>query len=60
MENADKTTFGNLKNPHDDFVNYITSIENIFQANFEIAILGSNVCENLLELSSHLLFYSPL
>lgn len=33
-ENAQNDTFGNLCNPHDDFVNLITNIEIIFQRHF--------------------------
>lgn len=58
-ENAERDTFGNLKNPHDDFVNYITSIEYIFQSNFETAILKPNVCGSLLELSAYVPFTRP-
>jgi len=46
-ENADKSTFGNLQMPHDNFYNYIYNLESVFIDNFPILSLEVGVGDKL-------------
>lgn len=58
-ENASKDTYGNLKIPHNDFVDFISHVEFIFRTNFEKFILKNRVCESFLNLISDTKFSHP-
>lgn len=49
-------TFGNLNMPHEDFVIYISSLEIIFQQNFELLAVKNNIVKSFLELSKSVKF----
>lgn len=58
-ENSSKDTFGNLKNPHDSFVDFITNIEVIFQSNFEEFILHPKISESYFSLCQKIPYNHP-
>lgn len=58
-ENGKGDIFGNLNNPHDDFVNFVSNLEIIFQQNFEKFILETDVCKHFFNLCSNLNYFHP-
>lgn len=58
-ETATLDTFGKLQMPHDDFVYYISSMEVLFQNNFESMVVKDNVVENFKLLYSRLIYHHP-
>lgn len=58
-ENASLDTFGNLKIPTDDFVYFISQLENIFQNNFEELSIANDIIKKLIVFSNNILFTPP-
>lgn len=58
-QNTSNDVFGNLRNPHDDFIKFITCIEALFQLNFENFILLNDICRSFINASKNIAFVHP-
>lgn len=58
-ENANLDMFGNLKMPHNNFVNFISLLEVAFQLNFESLVLLKNVIRHFEDICNNFTYHHP-